>query len=131
VIIGVMGHLPTVRAAFGLEHGPRRCDVRSEAEEHLLDHVVRPDSEDRISNLRRQVTVPEMPGEPNELAGIAVRDLDDDLRGGLHLQPPTVFELQTISIGHRNRSREIDEDDLALIRGEHDAPAVTRVEVEG
>jgi hypothetical protein len=48
----------------------------------------------------------------------------------LNLQPPSIFQLQAISIGHRNGLRKIQEDIFAMIRSQANTAAVARVEIE-
>ena len=42
-----------------------------------------------------------------------------------------IFELQAISIGHRNRFRKVEKDIFALIRRQANAAAMTRIKIEG
>jgi hypothetical protein len=74
--------------------------------------------------------ISQMPGEAHELVGIFMPDFDDKLRSGIDLQQPPVFKLQGISIAHCNRSRKIEKDIFALIRGQANAAAMTGIEIE-
>jgi hypothetical protein len=71
-----------------------------------------------------------MPGKAHKLIGISMPDFDDKLRGRLNLQPPPIFKLQAVSIGHGNRSRKVEKDIFALIRRQTDAAAMAQVEFE-
>src|SRR5258708_9205395 len=44
--------------------------------------------------------------------------------------PPSIFKLQAISIGHRNRLRKVEKDIFALIRNQANAAAMARVKIE-
>jgi hypothetical protein len=57
-------------------------------------------------------------------------DFDNELRRGLNPQPPPIFELQAISIGHRNCFRKIEKDVFTLIRSQANAAAMARVKLE-
>jgi hypothetical protein len=105
VIMVVMMAMATVRAAFGLEGGLHLHEFRAKAMEHILDHMVGPNAKNVVSNFSRQMPVSQMPSKAHKLKGIFVPDFDDELRSGLNLQPPTVFQLQAISIGHGDRFR--------------------------
>ena len=119
-----------VSAALGLEGNLQVHKIRAEAVEHLLDHVVRPDAQNLVSNFGRQMPVAQVPGKARELIRILMPDFHDKLGSGLHLQQPPIVELQGVSIGHRNRLRKVEQDIFALIRDEANAAAVARVEIE-
>jgi len=130
VIMVVMVAITTVSAAFRLERVLQLYKLRSEAMEHLLDHMIGPDSKNLVANFGRQMPVPQMPGEAHELLGILVPDFHNRLRSGLHYEQSPIFKLQGVPIGHRNRFRKIEKDVLALIRGQANAAAMARVEIE-
>ena len=120
----------TVRATFRLEGCLHLYKIRSEATEHLLDHMVGPNVKNLVSNFSRQMPIPKMPRKAHELFGILMPDFDNELRSGLNLQPSPIFELHAVSIGHRNRFGKVEKDILALIRSQANAAAMARVEVE-
>jgi hypothetical protein len=120
----------TIRPALRLEGRPHHHEIRSEATEHVLDHMVRPDAKDLVLNLGRHMSISQMPGKPHQLAGISMPDFNDKLRCRLNLQPSAIVKLQTVAIGHCNRFWKIDQDIFALICGEANAAPVARVEVE-
>jgi hypothetical protein len=127
----VMSPPTAIGAALGLE---RRLDVpqlRSEATEHVLDHVVRPEAENPLADLGRQVAVSEVPGEARQLLWIPVTDLDDGLRGSLDPEPSPVVEEEPVTVRHGDGLRKLEQDDLAIVRGEAHAAAVTGIEIEG
>jgi hypothetical protein len=119
-----------VGAAFGLEGGLHLDQVRSEALEHILDHMVGPNAQNLVANLNRQMPIPQVPGKAQELIGILMPDFDNELRSGLNLEPPPIFKLQAISIGHRNRFRKVEQDIFTLIRGQANAAAMARVKID-
>jgi hypothetical protein len=126
----VMMAVATISAAFGLEGGQHLCKIRSETAEHILDHMVRPDTKNLVSNLGRQMSVSQVPGKTHKLSGIFMSDFDNLFGSGLDPEPPPIIELQAVSVGHRNRLRKVEKDIFALIRSETDAATVARVEVE-
>jgi hypothetical protein len=130
VMMVVMEAITTVSAAFRLERGLQLCKLRSEAMEHLLDHVIGPNSKNLVANFSRQMPVSQMPGKAHELIGILVPDFDNRLRSGPHLEQSSIVKLQGVSIGHRNRFRKIEKDVFALVRGQANAAAMARVEIE-
>ncbi len=128
--IGVTVAVAAVSAAFGLEGCLHLYKIRSEATEHILDHVVRPNAKNLMSNFSRQMPVPQMPGKAHELNGIFMPDFYNKLRSGLNLEPPPIVKLQAISIGHRNRLRKVEKDILALIPSQSNAAAMARVKIQ-
>ena len=56
-----------VSAAFGLERDAAPFQRIAPKPEHILDHVVRPNAKNFISNLRRQMTISEMPRKAHQL----------------------------------------------------------------
>jgi hypothetical protein len=61
---------------------------------------------------------------------VFVTDFDDGLRRGPDLQPPPVFQLQAVSVGHRDGFRQVEKDILSLVSSQVNAPAVTRIKIE-
>jgi len=122
--------MPAVSAAFGLEGGLNLYKIRSEATEHVLNHMVGPNTKNLTSNFRRQMPIAEMPGKTHQLIGILMPDFNNEFRSGLNLQPRPVFKLQTISFGHRNCFRKIEKNIFAVIRSQANAPAMTRVKIK-
>ena len=130
VVRSVMVTMTSVGAPLGLKGDVHPYKIRPEATEHVLDHVVRPDTEYLISNFSWQVPISQMPSKTHKLIGIFMPDFDDRLGSGLNLEPPPILKLQAISIGHRNRFRKVEEDIFALIRGQTNAAAMALVKVE-
>jgi hypothetical protein len=122
--------ITAVRATFRLERGLHLHKRRSEAVEHLLNHMVRTDAKNLIANFSGQMPISQMPGKAHELMGIFVPDFDKGLRSGLDFQQSPVFKLQRIPVGHRNCFREVKEDIFALIGRQANAAAMARVEIE-
>jgi hypothetical protein len=121
----------TVSAAFRLERRLELYKIRPEAMEHILDHMVGPNSENLVSHFTRHMAISQMPSKAHKLAGILMPDFHNELRGGLNLQPAAIFKLQAISIGHRDRFRKVEKDIFALIRRQWSAAAMARVKIRG
>ena len=128
--MAVMVIVTTVRAAFGLKRSIAFSENSAEAGKHLFDHMVRPDTESFMSNLRRQMAIAEMPCESHKLARIFMPRLDNRLCGSLNHEPPSVVKLHTISISHGDSLWKIEKDILALIRREPNPAPMARIEIE-
>ncbi|MGC2002717.1 MAG: hypothetical protein WA658_22875, partial [Candidatus Acidiferrales bacterium] len=83
-----------------------------------------------VSNFSRQVSVTQMPRKAHELMGIFVSDFHNRLRCSLNFQPPPVFQLQAISIGHGNRFRKVKKDIFSLVCSQANTSAVARIKIE-
>jgi hypothetical protein len=127
---GAMVAVAGVSAAFGLERDLHLYEVRSKTNEHILDHVVRPNAENLVSNFSRQMPISKMPRKARQLIGIFMSDFDNEFRGSLNLEPSTIFKLQAISIRHGNRLGKVEQDILALIPSQTDAASMPRVEIK-
>jgi len=91
VVIAIIG------AAFGIE---RRFDFdhpRAQPHHHFLDHMVTPDAQRFGQNLRRQMTVAEMPGDANQMLRIGATDFRQALRRCDHLDQTAILEHQRIA----------------------------------
>jgi hypothetical protein len=131
VIVVAMVAVAAVSAPFRLECGLHVYQIRFETMQHIFDYVVGADAQNLMSNFSRQMTISQMPGDTHELIGIFMPDLDERLRGSPDLQQSPVVELQGIPIGHRNRFRKVEQDIFALVRGQANAAAMARLEIEG
>jgi hypothetical protein len=127
--MSVMLAIAAIGAAFRLEGGHHLCKIRAETAEHLLYNVVGPEAENLAPDFSRQMPISQMPGKAYKLIGILMTCFDDALKSGLDLEPPSVVQLQAVSIGHRNRFWKVEEDIFAVISGQANAAAVTGVEV--
>jgi len=81
----VMAAVVAVSAAFGLEGSLHLQKIRTEAMQHILDHMVGPNAKNLVSNFSGQMPVSQMPSKPHELIRIFMPDFDNRLRSGLDL----------------------------------------------
>ncbi len=130
-IVAVAVQPVVVGASFGLEGSLRPHEARAEAQEHVLDDVIRPDAKSLVPNFSGQMSIAKMPGEPHELRVITVPNFDNSLVGCSNPQPHPILELQSIAIGHRDRFWKIDKDIPALICAQANAAAMSRIKADG
>ena len=86
-----------IGAAFGIERRLDLDDARAEPRHHRLDNVIAPDPEALWHDLRRQMPVAEMPGDPDQMQRIGTPDLDQRLGCRNHLDQPAIFQHQRIA----------------------------------
>jgi hypothetical protein len=130
VIVVVRVAVVAICATLGLERDLDFRELRAEAVEHMLDHMVGPNAQNLGPNFSRQMPISEVPSQAHKLVGISVPDFDNRLRSSLNQQPPPVFKLQTISVSHRNRFRKVEKDIFAFVRSQTNAAAMARVKIE-
>jgi hypothetical protein len=138
-----------ISAAFGIERRLDLDDPRAEPLQHLRDDVVTPDTQRLLGDLRRQMAVSEVPGEPDHVLRVAALDLDQRLGGGHDLDQAAVVEQQRIASTQRDRLFQVEQEfeparadhrhppPVPVIEIEHDgigrgfAPAVLRLDLGG
>jgi hypothetical protein len=128
--MAVMVTVTAIGSAFGLKRGLHRYQMSSETTQHVLDHMVRADTKNLVSNFGRKMPVSQMPSKTHKLIWIFMPDFENVFGSGLDLEPSSIIKLKAISLGHRYRFREVENDIFALIRGETNAPTMARVKVE-
>src|SRR5262245_6057134 len=119
-----------VRAAFGLKGCLTLHNRRSEAAKQVFDDVILPNPKGVAANLGRHMTVAKMPGEPHELTRLGVSDVDDGLGRRSNDEPRAIIELHAVSIGHRDRSGQVEQHLISLIGDQADPPTMPMVEIE-
>jgi hypothetical protein len=126
----VMMAMASVRAAHWLKRCLYLGKICAKAKEHMLDHMVGANAKRVIPNFSRQMAVSQVPGQAHELIRILMPYFDNNLGRGLNSKPPSIFQLQTIPVGHGNRLGKIEKNIFALIRGKANAASMPRVEIE-
>ena len=119
-----------IGAAFGIE---RRLDLdhaRAEPLHHRLDDVIAPDPQALGHDLRRQMAVAEMPGDPDQMMRIGAADLEQRLRRRDHLDQPAVVEHQRVAAAQRDRVFQIEQEFEPARAGHRHPPPVPVVEIE-
>ena len=145
------GRMPValIGAAFGIERRLDLDDPRAEPLQHIRDDVVAPDTQRPGGDLRRQMAISEVPGEPDHMLRIPALDLDQRLGGGNDLDQASVVEHQRIAAAQRDRLFQIEQKfeparthhghppPVPVIEIEHHgigrgfAPAVLRLDLRG
>jgi hypothetical protein len=119
-----------IGAAFGIERRFDLDDARAQAFHHRLDHVVAADAQALRHDLRRQMTVAEMPGEPHQMLRIDAADLDQRLGCRDHLDHPAVFQHKSVAAAQGDGVLEIEQECEPPRAGHHHSPPVPIVEIE-
>ena len=113
-----------------LEARHDRADGGAEPFQHGADDVIALDQDAILVDLRRQMTVAEMPGEMTQRACGAGNHLVEFLLRCDDCDRAAVRQHQPIAIGEEHRFGQIDHDLLALIGGDELAAEMARRMVE-
>ena len=81
-------------------------------------------------DLRRQMAVAEMPGDPDQMLRIVAADLGQRLGGRDHLDQPAVVEHQRVAAAQRHRVFEVEQEFEPARAGHRHPPPVAVVEIE-
>src|SRR4051812_5572351 len=119
-----------IGAALGIE---RRLDLdhaRTEALHHGFDDVVAADAQALGHDLRRQMTIAEMPADANKVVRIVASDLEQRFGRGDHLDQPAILQHQRIAAAQCDGILQVEQE-LEPPRPRHrHAAAVSIVEIE-
>jgi hypothetical protein len=119
-----------IGAALGIE---RRLDLdhaRTQSLDHLLDDVVASDPQPPGHDLRRQMAVAKMPGDPDQMMRIGTADFNQRLRRGDHFDQPAIIEHQRIATAQRDGVFQVEQEFKSARAGHGHAPPVPIVEIE-
>jgi hypothetical protein len=119
-----------IGAALGIE---RRFDLDHACPQplhHRLDDVITPDAQALGRDLRRQMTVAKMPGDPDQMLRIVTPDLDQRLRRGDDLDQSVIVEHQRVTASQHGRVFQVKQKLKAARAPHRHPPPVTIVEIE-
>jgi hypothetical protein len=119
-----------IGAAFRIE---RRFDLdhaRAEPFHHRLDDVIAPDTQALGHDLRRQMAIAEMPGDPNQMMRIVAPDLGQRLRRRDDLDQSAIVEHQRVATSQHDRVFQVEQEFKPARAGHRHPPPVTIVETE-
>jgi hypothetical protein len=77
---------------------------------HGLDHMVMADAKPLADDLRRQVPVAEVPGQPHEMARISPADFEKMFRCSHNFDQPAILQHQSISAPQRGHLLKIEQE---------------------
>jgi len=119
-----------IGAAFGIERRLDLDDARAKPLHHRLDDVVAADAQTFWHDLRRQMPVAEMPGDPNQMQGISAADLEQRFGGGDHLDQAAVLQHQRIAAAQRDGVFQVEQEFEPARANHRHPPPVPIVEIE-
>jgi hypothetical protein len=129
IVIVVMVRAGSVGTGLGIERGIDLVNMAAKTFNHVLDHVVRADANAVAKQLNRQMTIAEMPRDPNQFAIVVGMNFEQRLRPRAHPDNTAALQRQPVAIPQPNRLGEIDQQFLTSLRGQNDPPAMAAVEI--
>jgi hypothetical protein len=121
---------PGIGSAFRIK---RRFDLDyagAEPFDHRFDDVIAPDTQALRRDLRRQMTVAEMPGDPNQMVRVGTPYLGQWLRRRHHLDQPVIVEHQRVATSQHCRVFQVEQKLKPAGARHRHPPPVTIVETE-
>jgi hypothetical protein len=97
---------------------------------HRLDDMVTPDTQASRRDLRRQMAVAEMPGDPNQMLRIGAANLGQRLRRRDDLDQPVIVEHQRIAAAQHGGIFQIQQEFNPAGAHHRHPPPVAVVEIE-
>ncbi|MDB5609150.1 MAG: hypothetical protein JWP25_6050 [Bradyrhizobium sp.] len=86
-----------IGAAFGIERRFDLDDASAQPLHHRLDDVIAPDPQALGHDLRRQMAIAEMPGNPNKMLQVGAANFDQQLRRRDDLDQPAIVQHQRVA----------------------------------
>jgi hypothetical protein len=114
----------SIGADFRVEGGIEPGDMAAEPGYHIGDDVIRSNAQSLAGDLKRQVSVAEMPSDPQQVRPIDRLDFEKRLGGGANTKIPAGFELKTVAVDEVTRARQIEKKGLSRIGDEAHAAAM-------
>ena len=129
-LVGMYGR---ISAAFRVERRLDFRDARAEPLHHFLDDMVASDPQSFAHDLRRQMTIAEMPGQANQMKRIAAANFKQRFRRGHDFDQTSVLQHQRVAAAQRYRSFEVEQKrESACPRHRHPPPmAIVEIEHDG
>lgn len=112
MVIGMMvaGMGPAIGAALGIEWRFNFLNRSAEAKQHVADHVVASEPDRSLGDLRRQVTVADLPGKRQEVPGVPAPHLHQLFRFGTDLDDAAIIKHQPVAMAQKPRLRQIEQE---------------------
>ena len=119
-----------VGAAFRVERRLDMGDRRAEPGQHRLDDVIAADQQPVAGELGRQVAIAEMPGDADQMGGVARTDLGQRFGRRPHRDDAAVLQHQAVAVAKRRRFRQVEQEFETALAGHRQPAAMAVVMVE-
>ena len=119
-----------VRPVLRIEGRLERAHARTQAAQHVFEHVVAPDSQPVAHHLHVGMAIADVPGEPGQIVRRCRSDFDQRLRLAGDAHHGAVLEHEAIAVAQGGRMRQIKQERRAALAGQGHAPAMAIVGIE-
>ena len=130
IVIVTVAAVLIVGAMLRIERCFERREPRAEPAQHVLDHVVAPDTQPVADDLDVDVAIADMPGEPRQLVRIRRRNLDQRLRPADDPHDAAIIKHEAIAVMQGRGLRQIEQKPRAALAAQNDAPAMALMGIE-
>ncbi len=98
----IMLMMMVISAALGLERRLDGGEPRTEANQHLFEHMIAADAQAIADHLHLRVPVAEVPGEASQLGRVGRRDLNQRLRPSDYPHNGAILQHEAVAVAqHR------------------------------
>jgi len=118
---------PAIGSAFRMEGNGHTGHPRAKVLEHVADDVVVKDQDVVSVDLGGQVPIADVPGEGEQVLGVAGADVQQVFLGGDHLDPATVVQQEAVAMGQRGGLGEVNQHLITMDAGQQFAPDAPQV----
>jgi hypothetical protein len=132
-MIVVMVMVPVVMlvgATLGIKRRFYRLKPRTEAAQHIFDHMIAPDAQPRADDLDVDVTIADVPGKAREIVSVGSGNFNERLRPADHADNGAIVEYEAVAVAERRGLRQIEQKLCAALAAQHNPPAMTLMRVE-
>jgi hypothetical protein len=119
-----------IGAPFGIEWCLDLDHARAQSLHHRLDDMVAPDTQAPRRDLRRQMAVAEMPGDPNQMLRVGTANFGQRLRRRDDLDQPVVVEHQRVAAAQHGGIFQVEQEFKSARACHRHPPPVAVVEIE-
>ena len=119
-----------IGATFGIEWRFDLDHARAQSLHHRLDDMVAADTQAPRRDLRRQMAVTEMPGDPDQMLRIGTANFGQRLRCRNDLDQPLVDEHQSVTAAQHSGIFQIEQEFKPARARHRHPPPVAVVEIE-
>jgi hypothetical protein len=126
----IMLMMAAISTALGLERRLDGGELRTQANQHLLQHMIAADAQAITGYLHLRVPIAEVPGQARQLVRVDRSDFDQRLRPPDHAHNGTILQHQAIAVAQHRGLGQIEQECRPFLAGQHDAATLALVGVE-
>ena len=103
---------------------------RTQAAEHVLDHVIASDAEAVAGDLHVDVAIADVPGEPRQFVGACGGDFDERFGPSDDAHDSAILQHKSVAVMQGNRLWEVEQKRRPTLAGQNDPAAMPVMGVE-